>query len=123
MWPARARPLGATTGRDVVPSRGGRAMKKGSRKTRQLTRREFVGGAVAMAGVLTGAPALLRGRDLNSKMNIAIIPCGGRALASLGELTLPADGRGGNASGGRGRGEGGGPPGVPHPDENVVVLC
>ena len=97
-------------------------MKKRARKiqSRQMTRREFVGSAVAVAGVMTGAPALLRGRDLNSKLNIAFIACGGRALASLSELTLPT-GRGGETAppAGRGRGE----PAAPHPDENVVVLC
>ena len=56
-------------------------MKKSARKTRQrqITRREFVGGAVAAAGVITGAPAILRGRNLNDKLNIAFIACGGRA--------------------------------------------
>ena len=81
-----------------------------------LTRREFVAGAVTAAGVMAGGPALLRGRNLNDKLNIAFIACGGRALANLNELTLtpgapPAPGRSGNA------------PAAPHPDENVVVLC
>ena len=65
-----------------------------------MTRREFVGGAVAAAGVVTGAPALLRGQNLNNKLNIAFIACGGRAIASLNELTItprPATGRGGAA--------------------------
>src|SRR2546421_95961 len=74
---------------------------------RRMTRREFVGGAVAAAGVIAGAPALLRGRNLNDKLDIAFIACGGRALASLGELTA-VPGRGTPAA---------------HPDENVVVLC
>ena len=55
---------------------------------RQMTRREFVGGAVTTAGVIAGAPAFLRGQNLNSKLDIAFIACGGRANASLGELTL-----------------------------------
>jgi predicted dehydrogenase len=76
-------------------------------KTRKITRREFVGGAVAAAGIITRAPAFLRGQNLNNKLNIAFIACGGRALASLGELTV-APGRAGAAG---------------HPDENVVVLC
>src|SRR6185503_14258918 len=66
---------------------------------------------------LTGAPAFLRGQNLNSKLNIAFIACGGRANASLGELTLVA---GRTPTGGRrteSAAEG------PHPDENVVVLC
>ena len=92
--------------------------KKTNRKTktpgsRQLTRREFVGGAIAAAGVMTGAPALLRGQNLNNKLDIAFIACGGRANASLGELTMtPGRPARPNAEG----------PTVPHPDENVTVL-
>ena len=40
------------------------------------------------AGVITGAPAILRGRNLNDKLDIAFIACGGRALASINELTM-----------------------------------
>jgi hypothetical protein len=69
-----------------------KAMK---RRQRQLTRREFVGGAVAAAGVVTGAPALLRGQNLNAKLDIAFIACGGRGKTNINELK----------------------------DENVVVLC
>ena len=66
-------------------------MKK---KTTKLTRREFVGGAVAAAGVIAGAPAFLRGQNLNNKLNIAFIACGGRALTSISELTInPSRGR------------------------------
>ena len=57
-------------------------------KTRQVTRREFVGGALTAAGVMTGAPALLRGQNLNNKLNIAFIACGGRGLANMSELTI-----------------------------------
>jgi len=42
---------------------------------------------VMTAGVIAGAPAILRGQNLNNKLNIAFIACGGRANASLGELT------------------------------------
>ena len=76
----------------------------------QVTRREFVGGALA-AGVVTAAPAFLRGRNLNDKLDIAFIACGGRATASLSELTVAAGGAGSAA------------PAASHPDENVVVLC
>ena len=64
-------------------------MKKAikNRRQRAITRREFVGG-LAAAGIVTGAPALLRGRNLNDKLNIAFIACGGRGLASLNELTI-----------------------------------
>src|SRR3954468_3950875 len=95
-----------------------------------MTRREFVGGAVA-TGVLAGAPAILRGRNLNNKLDIAYIACGGRAKTSLGELTVsPPSTDAAVALGGRGAApasaslaSGAPAPGVPHPDENVVVLC
>jgi hypothetical protein len=73
-----------------------KAMNQKTRKTRnrQMTRREFVGGALATAGVITGAPALLRGRNLNDKLNIAFIASGGRATDLMSELTLTAERRG-----------------------------
>ena len=88
---------------------------------RRMTRREFVGGAVAAAGVIAGAPALLRGRNLNDKLDIAFIACGGRALASLSELTLTPGRANTTDDGGAGRGAS--EPAAPHPDENVAVLC
>jgi len=85
---------------------------------RQMTRREF-GGALAAAGVITGAPAFLRGQNLNNKLNIAMIACGGRAIANM------------NGDSGARRGAGGGgaaaapPSGPPKgiPAENITVLC
>jgi hypothetical protein len=79
-----------------------------------LTRREFVGTAAA---VVVGAPAILRGRNLNSKLDIAFIAAGGRALASLGELTIEPNrpAKPGEADPTA--------PAAPHPDENVAVLC
>ncbi len=85
-----------------------------------ITRRNFTGQALAAAGLVAGAPAFLRGRNLNSKLNIAFIACGGRANTSLAELTVvpgrapKKNPRGGADTGG---------PDVPHPDENVTVLC
>ena len=93
-------------------------MKKAKTKKtrqRQITRREFVGGAVAAAGIVTGAPAILRGQNLNNKLNIAFIACGGRANASLNELTI--------TPGRPARPAAAGEPAAPHPDENVVVIC
>lgn len=58
------------------------------------TRRQFTGCVAAAAGLL-GAPAILRGANLNSKLNIAVIGAGGRG--------------GGNAAG--------------VASENIVVLC
>ncbi len=82
---------------------------------RQVTRREFVGRALATGAVLSQAPALLRGQHLNNKLNIAFIGAGGRGRASLNELTLdPANPPK--------RTDGSGPLDK-HPDENVTVLC
>ena len=65
-------------------------MKRPASKSRQrhLTRREFVGGAVAAAGVFARSARVLRGQNLNNKLNIAFIACGGRGNASLSELTI-----------------------------------
>ena len=131
-------------------------MKKRKQQTNKgqpgqgLTRREFVGGALATAGIITGAPAILRGQNLNSKMNIAFIAAGGRAGASMNELTLTTagGGRGGGRGTGRGAATAAPAPGAPaqggaaprgfggrrggaaaaasaaaHPDENVTVVC
>src|SRR5207247_9719540 len=94
-------------------------MKKTTNKTlsRRMTRREFVGRALA-AGIISGAPAFLRGQNLNSKLNIAFIACGGRANASLGELTIVP----GRSASGSGRRSGAASAG-PHPDAHVTVLC
>ncbi len=55
------------------------------KKTRQrrITRRQFMGQALAGAGVLADAPAILRGQNLNNKLNIAMIGAGGRGRANL----------------------------------------
>src|SRR5919198_253445 len=46
----------------------------------RITRRKFVQRAVPAAGAVAGMPALLRGRNLNDKLNIAIIGAGGRGI-------------------------------------------
>src|SRR4051812_16592000 len=92
-------------------------MKRSEKKRsgRGMTRREFVGRTLMAAGVMGGAPAILRGQNLNNKLNIAFIACGGRANTSLGELTIVPGAARGKPNGQR--------PNAPHPDENVTVLC
>ena len=95
-------------------------MKKGitkSNRERQITRRELIAGTLASASIIMGAPAFLRGRNLNDKLNIAMIACGGRAIANMN----------GDGDGGR-RGKNaqeaapsGRPTGIPA--ENITVLC
>src|SRR2546429_5579403 len=96
------------TSREIVASF---TMKKTTNKplSRPMTRREFVGRALA-AGIISGVPVFLRGQNLNNKLNIAFIACGGRANASLGELTI-VPGRSANG----GRRAGGGPGGAQPP--------
>ena len=49
-----------------------------------MTRRRWLAGSsAAVAAFMPGAPAILRGRNLNEKLNIAIIGCGGRGAANL----------------------------------------
>jgi len=85
-----------------------------------MTRREFVAKTLATAAVIAGAPAFLRGQNLNNKLNIAFIACGGRGNASLAELTV-VPGRAA-PQGSKADSDTGGPQ-APHPDENVTVLC
>jgi predicted dehydrogenase len=53
------------------------------KRQRRLTRRQFVGETLAVAGAMTGAPAFLRGQNLNEKLNIAMIGAGGRGRTNL----------------------------------------
>ena len=58
----------------------------------KMTRREFVGRTLAI-GIGAGAPTFLRGQNLNNKLNIAFIACGGRANASMASviaITVPS---------------------------------
>src|SRR5262245_834670 len=92
-------------------------MKKTKTLSRTMTRRAFVGRTLA-AGIISAAPAFLRGQNLNNKLDIAFIACGGRGNASLSELTI-VPGRNPSDGGRRSRTAAEGP----HPDENVTVLC
>ncbi len=89
-----------------------------------ISRRKFLRRSLVTAGVVAGAPAFLRGQNLNSRLNIAFIGAGGRANSSLSELTLSAATAPAAAqkNAARALAELGGEPGA-HPDENVVLLC
>jgi predicted dehydrogenase len=52
-------------------------------QTKLVTRRQFTRGLAAAAGAITLAPAFLRGRNLNNKLNIAVIATGGRGGSNL----------------------------------------
>ena len=55
-----------------------------SKRLRRITRREF-GTTLAAAGVFAAAPAILRGRNLNDKLNIAFIGgFNGQTVGSMG---------------------------------------
>lgn len=53
-----------------------------------VDRRTFLGQSLALAsGAVLSAPAVLRGRDLNSKLNLAVIGTGGRGGANLDSVS------------------------------------
>jgi predicted dehydrogenase len=61
--------------------------RRKSRFDAKLNRREFVGSAAAAAGTAAfGFPAILRAKSPNEKLNIAIVGCGGRGGANLGQM-------------------------------------
>jgi predicted dehydrogenase len=51
-----------------------------------FSRRLFNHGLLSAGGALLAAPAFLRGQNLNSKLNIAVIACGGRGGSNLGSV-------------------------------------
>src|SRR2546423_13326743 len=83
----------------------------------RMTRRQFVGRALA-AGLVSGAPAFLRGQNLNNKLNIAFIACGGWAEARLGWVALFPGRKTGAGGVGGGTGPGGG-----RSVENGLHIC
>jgi predicted dehydrogenase len=69
-----------TTGEFVMPA----CATQSDVNRRRLTRRGFVKSAAAAgSAVAFGIPALVRGRNLNDKLNIAIIGSGGRGAANM----------------------------------------
>src|SRR5439155_24030831 len=102
--------------RSTSRSQKAHTMKKKITKNtheRPMTRRQMVGSALAAAGVVTGAPTFLRALNLHNKLNIAMIACGGRALANM------------NGDGGSRRRASDAPSAAPTgiPAENITVLC
>jgi predicted dehydrogenase len=56
-------------------------------KNNHLTRRRFTRTLLTAAGAVSAAPALLRARNLNNKLNIAVIGTGGRGRGNLGSVS------------------------------------
>ncbi|MEY2408453.1 MAG: hypothetical protein QOF48_1123 [Verrucomicrobiota bacterium] len=56
------------------------------RARRAASRRQFIRTVAASASGLIAAPALLRGQNLNSKLNIAVIGAGGRGGSNLSDV-------------------------------------
>src|SRR5262249_17838089 len=55
-------------------------------KNPTVTRRDFFRGAAIAGAAFLGAPALLRAKSLNDKLNLVIIGCGGRGAANMAEM-------------------------------------
>src|SRR5437867_12688066 len=55
--------------------------------TRRFTRRQFSRTFLTTACAVGVAPALLRGQNLNNKLNIAVIATGGRGGANLSSVS------------------------------------
>ena len=58
-----------------------------------VSRRQFNRGAAGAAAAVLGFPAILRGQNLNSKVDIALVACGGRGGAHLQALESMCIGR------------------------------
>jgi predicted dehydrogenase len=56
-------------------------------KASRYNRRRFTRTLLATAGAITAAPALLRGQNLNNKLNIAVIATGGRGASNLDSVS------------------------------------
>ncbi len=70
-------------------SRSRIATGKTTGTNKRLSRRQFVASSVASAAALTWtAPAIVRGRNLNEKLNIAVIGSGGRGGSNLRAVGL-----------------------------------
>ena len=54
---------------------------------RAATRRQFAGAALGLAAGALAVPAVVRGRNLNEKLNIAVIGTGGRGGSNLEDVS------------------------------------
>ena len=57
------------------------------RAGRRISRRQFTASALTAAGAALAAPAILRGQNLNSKLNVAMVACGGRGGSNLKDVS------------------------------------
>src|ERR1700730_17372671 len=56
-----------------------------------VTRRQFNRAMMGVAASSFAAPALLRGKDLNGRLRVAVIGAGGRGGADTGEVASAVD--------------------------------
>ena len=63
-----------------------KSQKQGQVRAAGTSRRGFLKTAAATGGIVWSAPAILRGKNLNEKLNIAIIGSGRRGAANLSEV-------------------------------------
>ena len=59
------------------------AVRVSGRRRRMGLRRRFLRSAVAAGAIAWGAPAVVRGRNLNERLSIAVIGCGGMGRKGL----------------------------------------
>ena len=62
-------------------------MTKSHVRQRRISRRQFTASALTAAGAALAAPAILRGQNLNSKLNVAMVACGGRGGSNLKDVS------------------------------------
>ncbi|MFM7072680.1 MAG: Gfo/Idh/MocA family protein, partial [Planctomycetota bacterium] len=61
----------------------GNTATKGPAMTGETTRRTFLRASAGAAATILGAPAIVRGLNLNDKLNVAVIGTGGRGAGNL----------------------------------------
>jgi predicted dehydrogenase len=52
----------------------------------KITRRRFLGNATVAGAAIVAAPAFLRAREPNNKLNLAIVGCGGRGASNMKDV-------------------------------------